>query len=325
MDKAKESVLKKSEEPEGVKIKGYDFSKPFDINKFLDAYGTTGFQASHVKAAIDIIKKMREEKVTIFFGYTSNMVSSGLREAIAYLAKKKYVDVIVTTAGGVEEDIIKCFKPFILGSFRLDGKMLREKGINRTGNILVPNDRYIEFEEFMKPFLKKLYDEQKKTEKIITSTEFIRRLGKEINSESSILYWAYKNGIPVICPAITDGSIGDMIFFFKHECPNFKIDITDDIVTMSNLALDAKETGAIILGGSLPKHHIMNANMMREGTKYTVYINSAIEGDGSDSGALPEEAVSWGKAAPNPCHVKIWGDATIIFPLVVAGAFMDEK
>ena len=246
-----------------------------------------------------------------------------MRDIITYLAKNKLGDVIVTTAGGVEEDIVKCFKPFVLGEFRLDGRMLREKGINRTGNILVPNDRYIEFEKFMKPFLKSLYDRQKETEKIVTTTEFVREMGKAVNNENSFLHWAFKNDIPVICPAITDGSIGDMIFFFKHEYPDFKIEITDDIMTMNNLALDAKETGAIILGGSLPKHHIMNANMMREGTKYTVYINSAIESDGSDSGALPEEAMSWGKAGKGQ-HVKIWGDATIIFPLVVAGAFCDS-
>lgn len=321
LDRAKNSILKKSEDVDGTEIRGHDFSQKFDMKKFIDAYGTTGFQASHLKKAVEIIRKMREEKVTIFLGCTSNMVSSGLRDVIAYLAKNRHIDVVVTTAGGIEEDIIKCFKPFILGSFRLDGKELREKGINRIGNILVPNDRYIKFEEFMKPFLKRLYDEQKRTGRIITPSEFTKEIGKAINNENSFLYWAYKNEIPVICPAITDGSIGDMIFFFKHEYPDFGIELTGDITKMNNLAMDAKETGAIILGGSLPKHHIMNANMMREGTKYTVYINSAIEGDGSDSGALPEEAMSWGKASPTQNHVKIWGDAAIIFPLVVAGAF----
>jgi deoxyhypusine synthase len=78
-----------------------------------------------------------------------------------------------------------------------------------------------------------------------------------------------------------------------------------------------------VLGGGLPKHHIMNANMMREGTKYAIYINTAMEGDGSDSGALPEEAKSWGKAAAGADSVKIQADATIVFPLLVAGAFAD--
>lgn len=323
LDKARKSIFKKSTPVKGAEVSGYDFSKPFDMRKFLDAYGSTGFQATHLKDAIEVVKLMRRDKVAVFFGYTSNMVSSGLREPIAYLTKNKHIDAIVTTAGGVEEDIIKCLKPFVLGSFRMDGKELRRKGINRIGNILVPNDRYVAFEGFMKKFLKELYDLQKKTGKAITPSEFIRELGRAVDDESSILYWAYKNNIPVICPALTDGSIGDMIFFFKHEYPDFRIEITDDMMLMNNLAMDAKETGAIILGGALPKHHILNANMMREGLKYAVYIDSGGEDDGSLSSALPEEALSWGKISSSGRHARVWGDATIIFPLLVAGAFSD--
>lgn len=320
--KAKESIFKKSEEPPGLNIKGYDFSKGIDAKKLIASYKSTGFQASHLGRAIEIAKKMREEKVTIFLGYTSNMISSGVRESILYLVKNKMVAAIVTTAGGVEEDVIKTIKPFVLGDFRLDGAMLRKKGINRIGNILVPNDRYIEFEKVFTPLLDKLYKEQKENGKITTPSEICRRLG-ELGNETSVLYWAAKNKIPVFCPGITDGSIGDMIFFFKAEHPEFKVDVADDIVSFTDMVLDAKETGAIILGGSLPKHHIMNANMMREGTKYTIYINTAMEGDGSDSGALPEEAKSWGKASASAESVKVQADATIVFPLLVAGAFVD--
>ena len=320
-DEAKKRILRESEEPEGLHIKGFNFAS-LDMKKFLEAYKSTGFQASHLGRAIEIAKKMREDKVTIFLGYTSNMISSGVRESILHLVKNKMVHVIVTTAGGVEEDIAKTLKPFILGDFRLDGTMLREKGINRIGNILVPNDRYIEFEKVFTPLLKQLYEEQKETGKIATPTEICRRLG-ELGDETSVLYWACKNNIPVFCPGITDGSMGDMIFFFKSENPEFKLDVTDDVVILEDMVLDAPATGAIILGGSLPKHHIMNANMMREGTKYTIYINTAVEGDGSDSGALPEEAKSWGKATADSDTVKVEGDATIIFPLLVAGAFVD--
>src|SRR3989338_611714 len=322
MKNPRESIFKESEEPKGLYVKGYDFSKEPDMKKFIDSYKSTGFQASHLGSAIEIGKKMRKEKVTIFLGYTSNMVSSGVRESIVHLVKNKMVHAIVTTAGGVEEDIIKCLKPFIIGDFRLDGAELRSKGINRIGNILVPNDRYIEFEKVFTPFLEKLLEEQKKTGKIATPTEICRRLG-ELGDETSILYWAAKNDIPVFCPGITDGSIGDMIFFFKSEHPELKLDVTDDVVKLEDIVLDAKETGAIILGGSLPKHHIMNANMMREGTKYAIYINTAMEGDGSDSGSLPEEAKSWGKAMKKAESIKIQADATIVFPLLVAGAFVD--
>jgi len=321
IEKAKNMIFHDSEEPDGIPIKGYDFSS-LDMKKFIEAYKSTGFQASHLGRAVDIARKMRKDKVTIFLGFTSNMISSGVREAILHLVKNKHVHALVTTAGGVEEDFIKTIKHFVLGDFRLNGAELRRRGINRTGNILVPNERYVEFEKVFQKLLNDLYNEQKSSGKITTPSEICHRLGL-LGDETSVLYWAAKHGIPVFCPGITDGAMGDNMFFFKTEHPEFKLDVTDDIVKLVDVVLDAPATGAIILGGSLPKHHIMNANMMREGTKYTIYINTAVEGDGSDSGALPEEAKSWGKASADGDTVKVEGDATIIFPLLVAGAFVD--
>ena len=66
-----------------------------------------------------------------------------------------------------------------------------------------------------------------------------------------------------------------------------------------------RKTGIIILGGGLPKHHICNANMMRNGADYAVFINTAQEFDGSDSGAHPDEAVSWGKIRGSAKTVKV--------------------
>ena len=319
-----ENVLRESEEPQGPAIKGYDFNQGVDYDKLIESYATTGFQASHLAKAIEIINKMRQEKCTIYLGYTSNMVTSGLRDVFRYLAQHKMVDVIVTTAGGVEEDIIKCIKPFVLGSFDANGEQLRARGINRTGNIFVPNSRYCAFEDFLMPLLEKLDKEQQETGKVITPSGFVARLGKEINHPESIYYWTQKNDIPVFCPAITDGSIGDMLYFFSFKHPDFKIDIARDMKKLNDLTLDAKKTGLIILGAGVVKHHILNANMLRNGCDYAVYLNNAQEFDGSDAGARPEEAVSWGKISSGErtaSAIKVFGDATILFPLIMARTF----
>jgi len=317
-----ENVMRESVEPEDfVAVKGYDFNDGVDYEKIVDSFATMGFQASHLATAIDIIKQMRKEKCTIFLGYTSNMVTSGLRDVFRYLVEHKMVDIVVTTAGGVEEDFIKCIKPFILGRFDADGAALRDQGINRTGNIFVPNSRYCRFEEWLQPLLNKMADEQRETGHIIAPSEFVDRLGKEIDNKESIYYWAHKNKIPIFCPALTDGAIGDNIYFFKFKNPDFAIDITSDMKKLNDLTLDSKKTGLIILGAGLIKHHILNANMMRNGCEYSVYINNAQEFDGSDAGARPEEAISWGKILPKARSVKVFGDATILFPLIVAKAF----
>src|SRR3989344_8877141 len=319
---ARKNVLFSSTEPQGSSIKGYDFNQPFDFEELIKSFQTTGFQATHLAKAITIIKKMRRQKVTIYLGYTSNMVTSGLRDIFKYLAQHKMIQVIVTTAGGIEEDIVKCLGDFKIGLFSTSGELLNAQGNNRTGNIIIPNERYCKFEDFITPLLEEIYHDQKKTGNIISVSQLIKLLAKKINNKKSIYYWCYKNNIEVYCPAITDGSLGDMIHFFMYEHPDFKIDIANDIHKLNEYTITRKKTGIILLGGGIMKHHICNANMMRNGADYAVYINSGEEWDGADSNARPDEAVSWGKIKDDKSQaMKVHGDATILFPLIVAKTF----
>ncbi len=321
---ARKNLLRESEEIEGISIKGYDFNKGVNYKDIIESFASTGFQASHLSKAIDIVNEMIKEKTFIFLGYTSNLVSSGLRDVFRYLVEHKKVDVIVTTAGGIEEDIIKCLGDFVLGDFRADGKELREKGINRIGNIYAPNNKYVEFEKFMQPLLKEIYEEQKKTGKIICGSDLIWKMGEKINNKESIYYWAWKNKIRVYCPALTDGALGDNIYFFGLNNENFKIDIVEDVKKLNNTTIGLKKSGVIILGSGVVKHSILNANMLRNGCDYSVFINTSQEYDGSDSGALPEEAISWGKIKGEAQSIKVFGDATILFPILVARSFANN-
>lgn len=224
----------------------------------------------------------------------------------------KHVSAVVTTAGGVEEDFIKCLGQTYLGSFTTAGATLRAKGMNRIGNLLVPNDNYCHFEDWVMPILDRMLEEQeasKSTEEPFhwTPSKIIARLGKEINDERSVYYWAYKNDIPVFCPALTDGSLGDMLYFhtFKASPQQLRVDIVEDIRRINTIAVRAKRTGMIILGGGVVKHHIANANLMRNGAESAVYINTGQEFDGSDAGARPDEAVSWGKIKADGASVKV--------------------
>lgn len=277
-----------------------------------------GFQPAIYK--LDLTELQREwrdpetgQKTTIFLGYTSNLISSGLRETLRYLVQHKHVSAVVTTAGGVEEDLIKCLAPTYLGSFSSPGADLRAKGMNRIGNLIVPNSNYCAFEDWVVPIFDQMLEEQevsKSTEEplVWTPSTVIHRLGKEMNNEASVYYWAYKNDIPVFCPALTDGSLGDMLYFhtFKSSPQVLDISITRDIRRINDIAMGAKRAGMIILGGGLVKHHIANACLMRNGAESAVYINTAQEFDGSDAGARPDEAVSWGKIKVGADSVKVY-------------------
>ncbi|MBS3089122.1 deoxyhypusine synthase [Candidatus Pacearchaeota archaeon] len=320
MDKEKivrENVFRESEETKGIAVRGYDFDDGVDWEKIIESYRSTGAQATNLSTAISIVNKMISEKAFIFLGYTSSMVSSGLRDVFRYLVKHKKINVAVTTAGGIEEDIIKCLGDFVIGDFRADGGELRGKGINRIGNIFAANNRYIEFEKFVQQILQEMLDEKE----IWTPSEIIWKLGEKINDESSICYWAFKNKIKIYCPAITDGAFGDNVYFFRLQGKDLKIDIARDAEEFNNTTIGLAKSGLIILGTGIVKHSILNANMLRNGADYAVYVNTASEYDGSDAGALPSEAVSWGKIKENAESVKVFADATIVFPLIVAESF----
>jgi deoxyhypusine synthase len=303
------------------KVNGYDFEKGLDFEKFLNSLATQGIQATELARGINIANQMINGKATIFLTFTSNQVSCGNRDIIKFLVKHRFVHALVTSAGGVEEDIIKSLKPFVVGSFDIPGKMLFEKGVGRIGNIFAPYDRYLYFEKFMNPIFDKIYERQKKTGKPITASELIWEMGKEINKEDSIMYWAYKNQIPVFCPAITDGSIGDLMHFQRQKRHDFYVDVVHDHHKIVQFCLNHEKIGAIILGGGVPKHYCLNANIFREGLDYAVYITTAQEFDASDSGGNQQEAMTWAKLKLNAPNVKIKVEASIAFPLLVAGSF----
>lgn len=326
-------------------VKGYDFNEGVDYKKLLDSFMTTGFQATHFGRAVQHVNKMlawrlsddpinpndddyyfdeevrKNTRCTVFLSYTSNMISSGNRESIRFLAEHNLVNVIVTTTGGIEEDFMKCMDNTYVGDFEVPGDYLRKNGVNRIGNLLIPNDNYVKLEEWVIPILDSMLEEQRKKGKIWTPSKFIKRLGKEINDERSVYYWCYKNKIPVFCPSLTDGALGDIIYFHSYQNPGLIIDIAQDVRKINSIAVKSKKTGVIILGGGVIKHHVLNANLMRNGADFSVYINTANEFDGSDSGARPDEAKSWGKIKLDVEAVKIFADATIIFPLLVAQTF----
>ncbi|KAN0110063.1 Deoxyhypusine synthase [Hyaloscypha variabilis] len=337
-------LVPSNEMPEGSqRVEELDFNKfagrDITVNDLISGMNNMGFQASSIGEAVRIINDMRIWKdpedpaltTTIFLGYTSNLISSGLRGTLRYLAQHSHISAIVTTAGGIEEDLIKCLGDTYMGSFSTPGAELRSKGLNRIGNLIVPNNNYCLFEDWVVPILDKMLEEQeasKGTEEPInwTPSKVIHRLGKEINDERSVYYWCYKNNIPVFCPALTDGSLGDMLYFhtFKASPLQLKIDIVEDIRKINTIAVRAKRAGMIILGGGVVKHHIANACLMRNGAESAVYINTAQEFDGSDAGARPDEAISWGKIKVGADSVKVYVEATACFPLIVAATFAKD-
>jgi len=185
------------------------------------------------------------------------------------------------------------------------------------GNVLVPEESYGSLiEEKVQFCVKKLFD-IRKPRRDFSGYEIIDYLGSTLD-ESSFLYWAHRHKIPVIVPGIVDGAVGNQIWLFQQRQKEFKIDVLKDETKISDLVYDTKKTGAFMIGGGVSKHHTLWWNQFRGGLDYAVYITTAPEWDGSLSGALVSEAISWGKVAEKARQTTVHGEATTLLPFIYA-------
>ena len=297
-------------------VEDYSFSKAMSVDQLvLQMEKAWGFTAGKLAVAVRILQNMIEdEKCVKFLSFTGNLVATGTRGALKELVKRKLVDVIVTTCGTLDHDIARSWKNYYKGSFVMNDSKLREEGVNRLGNVLVPNESYgMIIEEKVQALLQSLCEEGIRE---VSSSRFCREIGKRICNESSILYWAAKNDVPVYVPGLTDGAVGYQAWLFSQD-HDFKFNLLKDSGELSDIVFSTKKTGALLIGGGISKHHTLWWNQFKDGLDYCIYLTTAQEYDGSLSGALPREAISWGKVKPKARHVAVFGDVTITLPLIV--------
>src|SRR5437660_1771532 len=204
-----------------------------------------------------------------------------------------------------------------------DAVALHRLGVNRLGNVLVPNESYgIVLEKKLQPMLRDLWKEGRKS---LSTKELLWEFGRRTESRDSLLWWAWKNRIPVYVPAIFDGAVGYQLWSFWQDHKDFSIDQFRDEGELSDLVFGAKESGALMIGGGVSKHHTIWWNQFRGGLDLAVYITTAPEWDGSLSGARLREGISWGKVKETAKQVTIERDATAILPLMIAAALVRPR
>jgi len=275
-----------------------------------------GFTARKLADAIDIVEGMvRKEDCTVFLSFPACIMATGTRGVIVELVKRHLVDVIITTCGTLDHDLARSWKDYYHGDFYMDDAKLRRKRISRLGNVLVPDDSYgLILEKRLIP----MFEEILKGKDSISTRELIDAVGSRIGDKGSLLYWCHKNRIPMFIPGITDGSFGSQLWMYWQTHRSLKIDLFKDEQDLSDIIFEAEETGAIVVGGGISKHHVIWWSQFRDGLDHAVYLTTAEEYDGSLSGARVREAVSWGKVKASADQITVEGDATITLPIIVA-------
>jgi len=299
----------------GRDVKDIEISSDSSTNEiFNELKQSGGFESRNIAEGVEIISNMiQDEKCLKFLSFIGAIVSTGFRGIIRDMIKKKWCDVVITTCGALDHDIARHFSNYKEGSFTMDDTELADQNIHRLGNVLVPMESYGPLiEEKVQEILERAYNDGKRE---MSTADINRELGKSMGDDS-FLYWAYKNDIAVVVPGIMDGAVGSQVWMFAQKHADFKLNLIEDANFLSGLVFKAEKSGALMLGGGVPKHHTLWWNQYREGLDYAVYVTTAQEFDGSLSGALVREAISWGKVTKYAKETTIHAEITTVFPFM---------
>tara|TARA_B100000287_G_scaffold66147_3_gene57741 strand:+ start:1410 stop:2399 length:990 start_codon:yes stop_codon:yes gene_type:complete len=316
-------------------VDDYDFSSLDGSSSLIDQMGMAGgFTATKLSQARDILRdsisKANQDGVLNWLSFPACLCATGTRGFFVEAIRRNAFNVVVTTCGTLDHDIARTFRDYFHGDFNLDDVALGEEGLNRLGNVIVPNECYGEIiEEVLSPWLFEI-EEQKISANPSNpwlgfgSVQLCWEIGDRLEDETSLLFWAAKNRIPVVIPGLTDGSIGAQLFMHRQKSPNFVVDVLADEQILSDLTWSAKESHGLMVGGGISKHHVIWWNQYRGGLDSAVSITTASEHDGSLSGARLREAISWGKIRPEAPQVVVEGEASVILPLLGADLFSES-
>lgn len=275
-----------------------------------------GFMAPKLGEAYQLLKELFSGGYTVFVSFPADLVATGFRGVIKTMLKKKYIDYVITTCGTWDHDVARSLDKYYIGDFYMDDVELYKRDIHRLGNVLVPRKSYgVAIEKFMRQLLDKLYSSGVRE---LSTYELSWRMGEGLG-EDSTLYWAYKNKIPIVVPGPYDGAVGYQVWQFQQTHRDFRLNLFRDEQLLSDAVFEAEKAGGIIIGGGISKHHLLWWNQFRGGLDIAIQITTGIELDGSLTGARLSEAITWGKVSPTGREVSIWGEASIIFPILLKG------
>jgi len=307
------------------KVRDFHASPSQDVARLVEGMGRGGgFMAKNLFEVSETFTQMCDRgNCTKFLSFPAAIMATGTRGLLIDMIREGMVDVIVTTCGTLDHDIARTVGDYYEGSFEMDDGSLRRAGYHRLGNVLVPLQGYgPTIERTMQALLGRIYDGGMRS---ITTEELSKQIGRELASKNSLLHWAQSKGIPVFVPGITDGAVGSQLWLFSESHRDFKVDLIGDEKRLSDITSEANETGALVLGGGISKHHTIWWNLFRGGLDWACYVTTASEFDGSLSGAQIREAVSWGKVKEKAHQASLYAEVTTVLPFIVSYALTKRK
>jgi deoxyhypusine synthase len=287
-----------------------------ELVKEMDATGVLG--AGKIGEASRLVSKMfMDPSYTVFLTLSGAMVPAGFRDLICDLIENEYINILVTTGANMVHDMVEALGyRHRVGSFQAEDRQLKAKSIGRIGDIYIEQSAFQGLEKWLYQTMEAIPEDKRRR---IAGTELLHEIGNRIKDNKSILAAAARKNVPVICPAFIDSIAGFQLWMFGQD-KTLRLDPFLDTKAIIDKVYEAKKVGMIILGGGVPKHFALFANTFREGVDAAVQITMDRPEPGGLSGASLDEAISWSKVKTRGKGVTVVCDATIAFPLIVAGA-----
>jgi len=312
----------------GGEVRDCRVSEAPQLDDILECYRSIhGFMAGHLAEAAELLARDLPESRLRILTFTGNLVATGLRGVLAQLIEAGAFNVVFTTAGALDHDIARAMGGrYLKGYFEADDEELYEKGYHRLGNIVIPIEDY---GPKVEAFVRRLVERALQERDTWGIHELLGLAGTMIDDENSILRAASRSGAKIFVPGWPDGAFGTALFMEAQRGRRVNIDYYRDMKELADLFFPREgKAVALIVGGGISKHHAIWWSQFRGGLDSVVYVTTAVEYDGSLSGAHPREAVSWGKVKRRAPRVVVYGDATIILPLIapkILAAIRREK
>jgi deoxyhypusine synthase len=309
-----------------------DVRAGMSVADLVGEYGAAGIGAADLNEAVDVTAELFDDDVTTLLGLAGAMVPAGMRAVVTDLIRDGHIDALVTTGANLTHDAIEA-----IGGKHHHGRVhapdrserehdeqLRDEGVDRIYNVYLPQEHFAAFEDHLR---EAVFPEL--GEEVVSIAEFTAALGaanaavnerEGIDEDAGIAAAAHEQDVPIYAPAVQDSVLG-LQAWLHSQVSAFSLDALSDMSDLNDLAYEADETGALVVGGGVPKNYVLQTMLVTPGAyDYAVQLTMDPPQTGGLSGATLDEARSWGKLEKEARNVSVYADATITLPLVVAGA-----
>lgn len=300
-----------------MKVKHLEIKENMKVSDFINQLDESGvLGAKRVSQATNLLaQSFKDEDTKVFLSLAGPMIPGGLRKVVRDLIDRGYVDLIISSGANLTHDLVESFGGSHYRGTKQDDEKLQESGIGRIGDIFTKSEDFEVFEEEIQKIFAKI--NQKRN--VLSIKDFIYEIGLLIDDDESIIHTASKRNVPIFAPGLIDCMIGLQLWIYCQE-NDFTLSAVADMTDLSDFVYNSKSVTACMLGGGLPKHYTLASNILTGGIDAGIQITLDRSEGGSLSGAPLEEAKSWAKAKCGSNLVTVVGDATVLFPLIVAGA-----